>query len=324
MPDATAHDKVLVTGGAGFIGSHLVDALVARGAAVRVVDNLSSGKLENLTSVMDRIEFVEADLTDADVAARACEDVEVVFHIAALGGVPASMERPLDYVRHNVMATANILVGAKDSAVRRIVFSSSSSVYGGEGPFPQRETAEPLPRDPYAASKLNCEIFLKTFATAFGTDCVSLRYFNVYGPRQSMEGHYAAVFPAFISRMLKGEAPVIYGDGLQTRAFIYVSDVVRANLLAMDREAPLAGEVMNVAGDGRVNVLDIVRSINTALGTDIAPTHTDSRPGDVRDSWADVARAKDLLGFSAEVSIDEGVGRTIEHFRSMAQAEPSA
>jgi UDP-glucose 4-epimerase len=321
---STGLKSALVTGGAGFIGSHLVETLVSAGTAVRVVDNLSTGQRENLAPFIDRIEFIEGDLTDPDVAARACEGMEAVFHLAALGGVPDSMEQPLDYTRHNVVATVNVLVAARDSHVRRVVFSSTSSIYGGEGPFPQIETAEPKLHHPYAASKLSCEVYLKMFATAFGTDCVSLRYFNVYGPRQPLKSRYSALFPAFITRMLAGDAPIIHGDGLQTRAFIYVSDVVRANIMAMERTAPLAGEVVNVACDGRANVLDIVRSINAVLGTDIAPLHERPRPGDVRDSWADMTRAKDLLGFSAEVSIDEGVGRTIEHYRAMAGAERNA
>jgi len=310
----------LVTGGAGFIGSHMVEALVASGAAVRVVDNLSTGRRENLNPFMKRIDFIEGDLTDPDVAARACDGVDAVFHLAALGGVPASVERPLDYARHNVIATVNVLVAARDSGVRRIVFSSTSSIYGGEGPFPQRETVEPRPTHPYAASKLSCEAFLKAFATAYGTDCVSLRYFNVYGPRQPVKSRYASVFPAFVSRMLKGEAPVVHGDGLQTRAFVYVTDVARANLLAMAREEPFAGEVINVACDDRASVLEIARRISAVLGTDIAPVHEGPRPGDVRDSWADMTRARELLGFTSEVSIDDGIARTVDYFRSVAES----
>jgi len=314
VPERVSSGNALVTGGAGFIGSHLVEALVARGANVRVVDNLSTGRRENLASVEKRIEFIEADLSDADVAARACDGMEVVFHVAALGGAPASMERPLDYVRHNVVATANVLVAAKVSGVRRIVFSSTSSIYGGEGPFPQRETAEPRPKHPYAASKLCCEVYLQTFATVFGVDCVALRYFNVYGPRQPVKSQYSAVFPAFISRILEGRPPIVHGDGLQTRAFSYVSDVVRANISAADREAPFAGEVINVAGGDPVSVLDIARCVNVALGTDIGPVHSDPRPGDVRDSMADLERAKALLGFTPQVGIDEGVASTVKYF----------
>ena len=317
---STGPTSALVTGGAGFIGSHLVEALVARGADVRVVDNLSTGRRENLAPFEGRIDFIEADLSDADVAARACEGMGIVFHVAALAGVPFSMERPVECAENNVMATVKVLSAAKDAGVRRVVFSSSSSIYGGEGPFPQVETAEPSPKNPYAASKLCCEVYLRTFVAAFGMDCVSLRYFNVYGPRQPAMSRYSAVFPAFISRMLKGEAPIVHGDGLQTRSFCYVSDVVRANLLAAGREQPFAGEALNVAGDMRASVLDIVRGVNAALGTNIAPVHADPRPGDVRDSCADVTRAKDLLGFASEVVIEDGIGRTVEHFRSVVGA----
>jgi len=323
MP-STGPRITLVTGGAGFIGSHIVEALVASGTTVRVVDNLSTGLRENIDPFRDRIDFIEDDLTNPDVAARACDGVGSVFHLAALGGVPASVERPLDYARHNVIATVNVLVAARDSGVRRIVFSSTSSIYGGEGPFPQHEKEEPRPTHPYAASKLSCEAFLKAFATAYGTDCVSLRYFNVYGPRQPVKSRYASVFPAFVSRMLKGEAPIVHGDGHQTRAFVYVTDVVRANLLAMAREEPLAGEVINVACDDRASVLEITRRINAALGTDIAPVHEEPRPGDVRDSWADMTRAKELLGFTSEVSIDDGIGRTVDFFRSVAESRRKA
>jgi len=307
--------KVLVTGGAGFIGSHLVDALVARGNDVRVVDDLSSGRRENLVSVERDVDFIEADLVDPGVAVRACDGVEVVFHVAALPGVPVSMEQPARCDRNNVGATVNLLEAAKDKGCRRFIFSSSASVYGDAGPSPQVETATPRPGSPYAASKLCCETYLKTFAEAFGLDCVSLRYFNVYGPRQPVGSSYSAVFPAFIGRMLDGREPVVYGDGLQTRSFVYVSDVVRANLLAADRASPLAGETLNIAADGCVTVLEVVQHINTALGTDIEPIHADPRPGDVRESRADVERAKTFLGFTPEVSLDAGIAPTVEFFK---------
>jgi UDP-glucose 4-epimerase len=316
--------KFLVTGGAGFIGSNLVAALVERGADVRVVDNLSTGRRENLAPFEDRIEFVEGDLSDAGTAARACEGASLVFHLAALAGVPASMERTLDYARHNVAATVNVLVAAKDARARRVVFSSSSSVYGGEGPFPQTEDAPVSPKNPYAASKACCEIYVKTFATAFGADCVSLRYFNVYGPGQPLKSRYSAVFPAFATCILKGEAPVVEGDGLQTRDFTYVSDVVRANLLAAERTGPFKGEVVNVAGGERASVLDIVRAVNQALGTDIRPTHAGVRPGDVRDSLADLRRAKELLGYEPEVGLEDGLKRTVEYFRGIIEKDAAA
>ncbi len=320
---STDRKNALVTGGAGFIGSNLVDALVSAGTAVRVVDNLSTGRLRNLDPVMDRIEFIEGDLTRPDVAARACDGMEVVFHVAALAGVPFSMEQPVASDRNNVGATVNLLAAAKDAGCRRLVFSSSSSVYGGDGPFPQVETAEPRPKNPYAASKLCCEVYLRTFATAFGTDCVSLRYFNVYGPKQAVKSRYSAVFPAFITRMLRGEPPLVHGDGTQGRDFTYVSDVVRANMLAAEREAPFEGEAVNVAANRETNLLDLVAAVNAYLGTDIAPVFEPGRAGDVWHSRGDTTRAEELLGFKAEVSIEEGIGRTIEHLRAVVGVEPA-
>jgi UDP-glucose 4-epimerase len=318
---SAGRQNALVTGGAGFIGSNLVDALVSAGTAVRVVDNLSTGRLRNLDAVMDRIEFIEGDLTVPDVAERACEGIEVVFHLAALAGVPFSMEHPVESDSNNVGATVRLLTAAKDAGCRRLVFSSSSSVYGGEGPFPQVETAEPRPTSPYAASKLACEVYLRTFATAFGTDCVGLRYFNVYGPKQPVKSCYSAVFPAFITRMLRGEPPIVHGDGRQGRDFTYVSDVVRANMLAADREAPFEGPALNVAANRETNLLDIIAAVNAHLGTDIAPVFEPERAGDVRHSRGDTTRAAEFLGFKAEVSIQEGIGRTIEHFRAAAGTE---
>lgn len=311
--------KALVTGGAGFIGSNLVEELVARGDCVRVVDNLLTGKRENLAPFTrpgeESIEFIEGDLTDEGVARRACDGMEVVFHVAALAGVPHSMEDPAKTTRHNVLATVNVLAAAKDSGVRRVVFSSSSSIYGGEGPFPQREDAPPRPKNPYAASKLCCEWYCRTFAEAFGSDAVGLRYFNVFGPRQPVKSRYSAVFPAFITRMLGGGRPVIYGDGGTTRDFTYVADVVRANLLAAERAERFSGEVMNVGAGSRTSLLELVAMLNRMLGTDLAPVHEAERTGDVRDSLADITRARDLTGYVPGVGIEEGLRRTVEYFR---------
>lgn len=312
--------KALVTGGAGFIGSNLVEALVSRGGEVRVVNNFLTGRRENLAPFVkpggERIDFIEGDLTDPEVAARACDGVEVVYHLAALPGVPHSMERPAETARHNVLATVNVLAAAKDAGVRRVVFSSSSSVYGGDGPFPQREDAPPRPMSPYAASKLSCEWYCRTFAEAFGTDVVSLRYFNVFGPRQPVRSRYSAVFPAFITRMLRGERPVVHGDGHTTRDFTYVGDIVRANVLAAERGKPFAGEVINIGAGERTDLLELVSMLNRALGTDLEPVHEAERPGDVPDSLADTARARELLGYAPAVGIAEGLELTIDHFRA--------
>jgi UDP-glucose 4-epimerase len=311
---ATHKGKVLVTGGAGFIGSNIAEELVSSDDDVRVVDNLSTGRIENILPFIDSIEFIDGDLCDPHVARHACSDVDCVYHTAALPSVPVSMERPADTTKHGVLATVNLLTAAKDSGIRRLVFSSSSSVYGGEGPFPQREDATPRPRNPYAASKVCCETYVKTFAEAFGLDAVSLRYFNVFGPRQAIDSQYAAVFPAFISRMLQGEAPVIYGDGLQSRDFTYVSDVVRANLRAGRSERRFSGEVVNVAAGRETNLLELVSLLSAILGTDLEPIHEPERPGDTRRSLGDTRRALELLGHVSAVEVDEGLRRTVRYW----------
>ena len=312
---------MLVSGGAGFIGSNLAEGLLARGERVRVVDNLSTGRRENVLALQKEfgpsLEFVEGDLCDPGVARGAVEGARVVFHVAALPSVPVSMENPVETTRHGVLATVNVLTAAKDAGVRRVVYSSSSSVYGGKGPFPQRETTEPRPLNPYAASKLCCEIYVRAFAEAFGLDGVSLRYFNVFGPRQPEAGPYSAVLPAFITRMLRGERPVIFGDGGQTRDFTYVSDVVAANVRAAGREAPLGGEVINIAAGRQTSLLELVAMINRDLGTDLAPVFRPERPGDCRASCADVTLAREKLGHEAECTVEKGLRSTIEYFRGL-------
>jgi UDP-glucose 4-epimerase len=226
------------------------------------------------------------------------------------------MERPLDTHRHGDVATYTMLTAAQRAGVRRFVYSSSSSVYGGEGPFPQTEQSPPVPKSPYAATKLCGEIYVRVFARAFGLDGVSLRYFNVFGPRQPARGGYAAVFPAMITRMMKGEAPVIYGDGAQTRDFTYVANVVAANLAAADAAQPLGGAALNVGAGARTSVLELAQRLNRAMGTDLAPEHIGSRPGDVKDSWADVSLAQRLIDYRPVVDIDEGLMRTVEWYCS--------
>ncbi len=312
---------MLVTGGAGFIGSNLAEELLARGETVRIVDNLSTGRRENVAELQKKsgksLEFIEGDLCDMETARRSVDGATVVFHVAALPSVPVSMENPVETTRHGVLATVNVLSAAKDAGVRQVVFSSSSSVYGGLGPFPQRESAPPRPQNPYAASKLCCEVYVRTFAEAFGLDAVSLRYFNVFGPRQPEKGSYSAVFPAFITRMLRGERPVIFGDGKQTRDFTCVSDVVAANIRAGEAAGPFAGEVVNIAAGRQTSLLDIVAMINRELGTDIAPVHEAERAGDVRDSFADVTLARELLGHEAACTVEKGLVPTIEYFRGL-------
>ena len=317
MRECQSQARMLVTGGAGFIGSNLVEELVAREEPPRVVDNFLTGKRENLAGFADGIELIEGDLCDPSVAARTCDGIDVVFHVAALPCAPLSTERPLDTMRNSVVATVNLLGAAKDAGVRRFIYSSSSSIYGGEGPLPQREDATPHPKSPYAASKLSCETYVRTFAEAFDMDTVSLRYFNVFGPRQPVRSRYSAVVPAFISRMLCGERPVIYGDGLQSRDFTYVSNVVRANLLAAEREERFEGEVLNIAAGRRTSVVELVNLLNQVLGTSLEPVHEDERPGDVRSTLADISRAREMIGYVPEVDIKEGLRETVEHFRKL-------
>lgn len=307
----------LVTGGAGFIGSNIVEGLVERGRSVRVVDNLSTGSIANLKPFTGSIEFVEGDLSDLDTAKSVCEGVDVIYHLAALPGVPQSMQTPSETTQHNVMAMVNVLEAARDASVRRVILSSSSSVYGGDGPFPQHEDAPARLRHPYATAKYCCELYCRTFAEVFDIDAVSLRYFNIFGPRQTEKSRYAAVFPAFISRMIKGEPATIYGDGKTTRDFTYVSNVVNANILAADREANFDGAVMNIGAGQRTSLLELVAKINTVLGTDLKPLHEDERLGDVKDSLADISRAKEMLGYVPEVDVSAGLKHTVEYFRSL-------
>ena len=315
----TLHGTMLVTGGAGFIGSHLVEALVARGCVVRVVDNFLTGRQQNLAAVVDQIELLEGDLSDPETAREVCRGVAVIFHVAALPSVPVSMKQPLETHRHGATATINLLAAARAAGVRRVVYSSSSSVYGGQGPFPQTEENPARPCSPYAAAKRCGELYVRTFFHAFGLDGVSLRYFNVFGPRQPAGSTYAAVFPAFITRMLRGERPVIYGDGHQSRDFTYVEDVVSANVLAAARAEPLEGQEINVAAGRQTNLLELVALINKAMGTgtgtDLTPIHEGERPGDVRRSGADITLAREQLGYEPRVSLEDGLRQTIDYFR---------
>ena len=305
---------VLVTGGAGFIGSHLVDALVKRGGRVRVVDNLSAGKLGNLKPVSGKIEFIRGDIRDLGLMRRAVKGVGVIYHQAALRSVPKSVDCPMEYHEVNATATLQMLQLAKEAGVRRVVYASSSSVYGDKSPLPQRESTLPRPQSPYAASKLAQEIYAAMFTKLYGLETVGLRYFNVFGPRQSLENKYAVVVPKFITSLLAGERPPVHGDGKQTRDFTYVEDVVQANLRAA-RAAGVAGAVFNVAGGSRHSVLELARLLNEELGTRIRPEFLPPRPGDVRHTWADISAARRGLGYRVAVPFREGLHRTAVWFR---------
>jgi nucleoside-diphosphate-sugar epimerase len=298
---------VLVTGGAGFIGSHLVDALLARGARVRVLDDLSSGRRENLAAA----ELVEGDIRDARVCRAACSGVAYVFHQAALGSVPRSISDPATTVAVNVAGTANVLAAARDAKARRVVYASSSSVYGDTPSILKREGEEGRPISPYAASKVMNEELAEVFARCYGLETVGLRYFNIYGPRQSPEGPYAAVLPRFFRACLAGEAPVIYGDGAQSRDFTFVEDAVQANLLAAGAPTEACGRAYNVARGERTTVAELAERVREAVGSGLPARHEPPRPGDVPHSQADPAAAEARLGFRARVSLVEGLERTL-------------
>jgi len=307
----------LVTGGAGFIGSHPVDALVARGARVRVVDNLVTGRRENLTPLLARgaIEFLEGDLADLEVARRAMDGVEIVLHQAAIPSVPRSVNDPIASNRANVDATLNVLVAARDAGVRRVVYAAPSSAYGDTPTLPKHEAMPPAPRSPYALQKLVGEQYMTLFATLYGLETVSLRYFNVFGPRQDPSSPYSGVISLFIRALLEGRPPVVYGDGEQTRDFTYVANVVDGVLRAC--EAPgVSGAVINLATGGRISLNALLDALRTITGARVAARHAPPRPGDVRDSQADISRARELLGYEPIVPFEEGLRLTVEWYRA--------
>ena len=312
--------RFLVTGGAGFIGSNIVDALVARGDTVRVVDHLSTGRRENLRQVMDRIEFMEEDLTDPTVASRAVEGIDGIFHHAALVSVPASVAFPLKAHLHCVTATVQLLDAARCAGVRRVVFAASSAAYGDSPTTAKRETDVPDPLSPYAAAKLSCEMYLKMYHSCYGLETVALRYFNVFGPRQDPASPYSAVIPLFVTAILNDRSPTIFGDGLQSRDFVYIGNVVRANLLAMDGDATnVSGKVFNI-GEGRGRtLLELLQILSELMGKEIHPVFAPPRRGDSRESMADIHSSQRFLRYTPQISFEEGLRRSIDYYRSIAQ-----
>jgi UDP-glucose 4-epimerase len=308
----------LVTGGAGFIGSHIAETLVEQGERVRVLDNLSTGHLSNMESFRDRIDFIEGDLLDVHAVAEAVEGVDCIFHQAALASVPRSVKAPLDTNAACVTGTVTLLDAARRAGVRRMVYAGSSSAYGDQPTSPKRETDLPAPISPYGAAKLAAEYYCRAFTATYGFETVSIRYFNVFGPRQDPDSPYSAVIPRFITAILSGRQPVIYGDGQQARDFTYVANVVRANLLAAD--APnVAGRVFNAAAGRRIDLLTLIDRLNCLLGTDVRPVHADPRPGDIRESLADVSQAREMLGYEPIVDFEEGLRRSIDYYRFLAE-----
>jgi len=312
----------LVTGGAGFIGSNLASALLVAGNAVRVFDNFLTGKRENLAGLAEKygssFELVEGDLRDLAACRRAAEGAAYVIHQGALPSVPRSVADPILTNEINVGGTVNILVAARDAGVTRVVFAASSSAYGDTAELPKRESMAPNPKSPYAAQKLAGEHYMRIFFEVYGLETVALRYFNVFGPRQDPKSMYAAVIPRFITSVLAGESPTVYGDGGQTRDFTFIDNVIQANLAACSAPATACGKVFNIACGERVSLLDILEIVYGLAGKRVTPRFEPARVGDVRDSLADISRAKDLLGYDPKVGFPEGLSRTFAFFRPMA------
>jgi UDP-glucose 4-epimerase len=313
----------LITGGAGFIGSHLVEHLTGKGASVRVVDNFATGKRANLAPFLDRMELIEGDITNPAVCAKACAGVDVVLHEAALPSVPKSVADPVTTHRANVDGTFNMLLAARDAGVRRFVYAASSSAYGETPTLPKVETMQSQPLSPYAVQKLTGEHYCVAFAKCYGLQTLCVRYFNVFGPRQDPTSQYAAAIPAFITAIMQNRPPTVYGDGEQTRDFTFVENVVRANLLAAQARQ-VNGEVINVACGEHVTVNAICGEINRLLGKNVQPTHVATRPGDIKHSWADINLAGRLIGYRPTVSFAEGLQRTVEWYARTSGTEATA
>ncbi len=308
--------RYLVTGGAGFIGSHVVDALVKSGETVRVVDNLSTGHRDNLSQhSSSAVEFVEADLADAAVATRAVKGVDYVIHIAAIPSVPRSVKDPVTSHRANVDATILLLNAARQAGAKRVVFASSSSVYGDSPTLPKHEEMPPHPLSPYALQKLMGEQYMRLFFELYGLETVSLRFFNVFGPRQDPSSPYSGVISLFTAALSEGRQPTMYGDGEQTRDFTYVSDVATGVIVAATASS-VAGRAINLAPGGRVSLNQLFRTLSELIGADVEPLYDAPREGDVRDSQADNTLARDLLEFDAKVTLDEGLRRTVEWYQA--------
>ena len=307
--------RYLVTGGAGFIGSHVVDRLVADKHQVRVIDDLSSVRLENLAGVADRIEFIKEDIRNRQALIKACQGVEYVIHEAAWRSVPKSMNDPYGYTEVNVLATVGLLDAAANAKVKRLVCISSSSVYGETTVVPMHEGLPTLPVSPYAASKLVDEIFCGMFSRAFGLETVCVRYFNVFGPRQSLENDYAVVVPKFIACLLRKESPPIYGDGKQSRDFTYIDNVAEATIVA-SQTSGVSGDVFNIALGEEHTVLDLLKELNAILGLSLKPTFVPKRPGDVLRTYADSSKAARLLKWKGKIPFTEGLRRTVEWFKA--------
>lgn len=306
-------DKYLVTGGAGFIGSHIAEELAAKGFFVRVVDNFLTGKKENIAPFLDGIELIRGDIRDPELCREALKDIDYVLHQAALPSVPRSVKDPLLTNAINIEGTLNILLASKEASVKKFVFASSSSVYGDDEHLPKKEGLEGNPLSPYALTKLAGEKYCQVFSEIYGLPTVCLRYFNVFGPRQDPFSEYAAVIPNFITCLLSDRAPIIYGDGEQSRDFTYVANVVEANLQAA-HVPDVSGQVLNLGNGVRTSVNNLAKTLMALTKKDIAPVYEEERPGDVRHSYADISEAEALLGYTPRISLEDGLLKTIEWF----------
>lgn len=307
-------DLYLVTGGAGFIGSNIAEKLVKSGERVRVIDNLLTGKLENMDTFIKKIEFINADIRSLDTMIKIMDGVDYVIHQAALPSVPKSVEIPIESNEHNTNGTLNVLFAAKENSVKRVVYAASSSAYGEIPESPKVETMRPMPLSPYAVNKLTGEYYCSVFTNVYGLETAALRYFNVFGPRQDPTSFYSAVIPKFITALLNNEQPTIYGDGEQSRDFTYIDNVVYANLLAC--KAPnIGGEMFNIACGDSITLNELLESLNEILEKNIQPIYEDERAGDVKHSLADINKAKEKMNFEVQVNTDQGLKLTAEWFQ---------
>jgi len=307
--------RYLVTGGAGFIGSHIAEALLGARESVRIFDNLATGRESNLTALEERAQFVQGDLRDLASVRAAMQGVEVVFHQGALASVPRSIADPIGSLETNINGTQNVLLAARDSGVRRVVYASSSSVYGDTPTLPKREDMPTHPMSPYAVQKLSGELLCGVFTRIYGLETVALRYFNVFGPRQDPASEYAAVIPRFLTALIEKRRPIVFGDGEQTRDFTYIANVVQANLLAAS-SSEAVGYALNIGCGEQISLNTVLRLAGELLGVTVDADYREPRPGDVRDSCADINLAQRLLGYRPSVSFHEGLARTLDALRS--------
>lgn len=311
--------NVLVTGGAGFIASHIATACVERGDKVRVLDNLCTGFRHNLKHIENDVEFIEGDVADSSITSQAMKGIELVFHQAALASVPMSIDNPLATNHSCVTGTVNVLNEAVKAGVKRVVYAASSSAYGDRPFTTKRETDLPQVLSPYAAAKLAGELYCEAFYHSFGLETVGLRYFNVFGPRQDPASPYSAVIPLFVTAILQGQPPTIFGDGQQSRDFIFIENVVRGNLLAAAAPAEAAGRVFNMAEGRQTSLLKLLDTLSGLLGKTVEPDFQPARPGDVRESMADITAARTVLGYEPQATLEEGLSKTIDYYRSIAK-----